>query len=49
MPVDSRPGPVAPLFCFGDDEGLISTEESHFGRRKESGVGREGSYCGIDE
>jgi len=33
----------------GMNTGLISTEVSPFGGVKESGIGREGSHCGIDE
>ncbi|MHC4049431.1 NAD-dependent succinate-semialdehyde dehydrogenase [Bradyrhizobium sp. 25ACV] len=33
----------------GVNEGLISTEVAPFGGMKESGIGREGSYHGIDE
>ena len=33
----------------GVNEGVISTEVAPFGGVKESGLGREGSYCGIDE
>ncbi len=33
----------------GVNEGIISTEVAPFGGMKESGIGREGSYHGIDE
>eukprot|EP01135_Chromosphaera_perkinsii_P012057 Nk52_evm20s2578 gene=Nk52_evmTU20s2578 len=33
----------------GFNEGLISSEVAPFGGVKESGLGREGSFCGIDE
>jgi acyl-CoA reductase-like NAD-dependent aldehyde dehydrogenase len=33
----------------GINEGIISTEIAHFGGMKESGIGREGSKCGIEE
>lgn len=33
----------------GVNEGLISAAEAPFGGVKESGIGREGSYHGIDE
>jgi succinate-semialdehyde dehydrogenase/glutarate-semialdehyde dehydrogenase len=33
----------------GINTGLISTPEAPFGGMKESGLGREGSKCGIDE
>ena len=33
----------------GVNEGAISTELARFGGVKESGYGREGSMCGIDE
>jgi succinate-semialdehyde dehydrogenase/glutarate-semialdehyde dehydrogenase len=31
------------------NEGIFSTEVAPFGGMKESGIGREGSKCGIDE
>ena len=33
----------------GVNEGLLSAVEAPFGGVKESGLGREGSKCGIDE
>ena len=33
----------------GINEGLMSTVEAPFGGVKESGLGREGSKCGIEE
>ena len=33
----------------GINEGIISTEVAPFGGIKESGIGREGAQCGIDE
>ena len=33
----------------GVNEGIISTEVAPFGGIKESGVGREGAACGMDE
>ena len=34
---------------IGVNEGVISTEVAPFGGVKESGLGREGSYYGVDE
>ena len=34
---------------IGVNEGIISTCEAPFGGVKESGLGREGSYFGVDE
>jgi succinate-semialdehyde dehydrogenase/glutarate-semialdehyde dehydrogenase len=33
----------------GINEGIISTAEAPFGGVKQSGVGREGSHCGVEE
>ena len=33
----------------GINEALMSMVEAPFGGVKESGLGREGSYCGMDE
>jgi len=33
----------------GINEGILSTELAPFGGIKESGIGREGASCGIDE
>jgi len=33
----------------GINEGIISTEVAPFGGVKESGLGREGSDCGLEE
>ena len=46
---DSLVGKSRVWGIVGINEGIISTEIAHFGGMKESGSGREGSKCGIEE